>query len=207
MELCVNNKVCIVYDTFVDMINDSSIVENTVVMTLGYKDVNDGNGRLYKIITKNEKGLRKLEGRSFGKNSPLFAMEIINPSVTDTLKELSSKVEELSKTVMNFKQPKTEKDNAFILHKINLNDEGTVKVVKLYNNLTYIVNTGEVSSKVVKEIEITEESKWIIPTDFILSEFKITEKKVGSYITIKYAEGKLTFTINFAKLKTNVIHY
>ena len=76
MEFSINKQPCIVYNSFTEMVNDKDIIEGMVVMTLGYDRINDGEGGIYKIITKDQATYKKVPGQAFGRKSPLYAEKI-----------------------------------------------------------------------------------------------------------------------------------
>ena len=71
----VSKKICMVYNTFLEMKSDPDVRAGMVVLTLGHDTINDSKGGLYKISTKSAVGLQNI-GEPFDKDSSLYAIKI-----------------------------------------------------------------------------------------------------------------------------------
>lgn len=217
----INKCCCIIYDTFVDMTKDTDIVDNMIVMTLGHDKVDDNKGSLYKIIRKDDKSLKSINGESLGKNSYYCAVEIKMPELSKTknkdndlislednikrLTEFSTKnINEIFDSINVSNEMITTGQTYNVLY---LNEEKTIKIVQCYNGTRYIVSTEPKISKIKKEIEITDENSWIIPTEFTITDFYVTAKDLGTASNILYCRDKLTINVDFSALNLRVIQY
>ena len=212
-------KICTIYDTFKELLEDNDVYENMIVMTLGYDEINDKKGATYKIITKDEAYSNGITGRPLSKNSPLFAMTIFDDNdvvlpeihnyddeirlINDTLKQIGDKAEWNEKRIDN------------IIREINSNPTDVkrvleldgIKIIQLNNGTRYIIAVSDELSKINISLDLSEENSWVIPSIITVSDYKVDSVKVGTSSEIKYQDNKLIFNIDFTKIKKYAVEY
>lgn len=172
----IKKRNCLIYDTFKDMIKDKDIMDNMIVMTLGYNTVNDNQGGLYEIVKKDTMGLKRESGESFGMKSPYYA-----------------------KLLLNLVNTNNNPNN--IMNIYYLNDNKSVYIIQTYNGLQYIINKDTELTIIEYVVDINKENEWIIPKEFSLLNEKSMMKFIGSDDYIKYDNYQLIIKINFKNKK------
>lgn len=201
----IKKRFCLIYDTFKEMITDPDIISDMVVMTLGHDKIDDKKGGIYKIVTKDSINLKKAEGESFGYKSPFFALSI-SSNIIDELKTSILQNEQtincIEKTLNSSLTNNIYKNR--IIKEIYLDELKTLKIIEADNGIRYILNENKNCKVFSKVIKINEENSWIIPTEFVISNYFINYK-VFEFCSIKYEDNLLKFEIEFKD--SNVIPY
>lgn len=222
MEPEIKKRVCLVYDTFQDMIKDPDIIADMVVMTLGFECVDDGEGGIYKIILKGTNNTRNLNGGSFGPKSQYFA-KLISMQDVVSLRQNLLETRQLIKGLENALNAAVVPGNIDmndVYHGINqtintsnkqfqefyLDEENDIKIVQTFEGLRYIIHKNRNSAIFTKEVEITEENSWLIPTEFIITDYFVNSKDIHCG-NIHYENNKLIFNLDFSEARPFVIPY
>lgn len=218
MEKIINKRFCLVYDTFRDMIQDPDISVGMIVMTMGYESLYDEGFTVYKISMKNNVNMKKTEGRPFGIKSPYYAVKISDNSCHDIynrIDENTAAIKSLGSTIDSsmYRDNKTtitisSNTPNEIVNELYLDDDKHVKVVMLSNGKRYIVSDGENGHTYNISITLSTENSWIIPSEFIVSDYKIDTLCISTNNHIDYIhDNTLLFTLQLDTHTSNVIPY
>lgn len=218
MEKIINKRFCLVYDTFKEMIQDPDISSGMIAMTLGYESSYDEGYTIYKIVKKESLNGKKINGRSFGINSPYYAVRISDSSSsdihdkinenTDLIKSLGSTIDSsMYRQSTTVKAENTKNPNE-ILNELYLDADNHVRVVQLSNGRRYIVSDGDGNSIYNITIALNETNAWLIPSEFVVSNYAIDTLCINKNNHIDYMkDNSLLFTLNLCGNISNVIPY
>jgi len=209
----IKKRFCLVYDTFKEMITDPDIISDMVVMTLGHDTVDDGEGAIYRIVSKDSLNVKNIQGESFGYKSSLYALLISRLSTAELQAEIfenKQMIKSMNNVIIDIHRLL---DNNILManqifRELYLDENETIKIVQTYDGRRYILNTNENLEYFEKQIPITNENSWIIPTEFVISDFTFKVKVLDDKVSVvKYEDNTLYFALFFDQSLIRLIPY
>lgn len=221
-----NSSIPHVYDTVTDIINDESIKDEMSVLCLGLNDIDDGNGRIYKVMSKLKLGTNDLS-LSNGLKAKYIGSINYDKSIESTKKNTAIAKEDISETKEDV-ETNTEAISELvfslsengIMDVISAANIAGVKIFCLVNGLKAVVinrangysfpsdGTEQIIGELEEEldngenfiirVDVSEDRMWLIPLSLKLIDYENKTLVVNDKLSITYdpENSIIEFSIN-----------